>query len=57
MGTLSSYAIPLDSRVQVDGKAVTSQDLRTTMEYALALVEQFFGKEKAHELSGLLVCF
>ncbi|MFS7951163.1 putative protein/nucleic acid deglycase DJ-1, class I glutamine amidotransferase [Helianthus anomalus] len=53
MGTLSSYAIAVDSRLQLDGKAVTSQGLGTTMEYALALVEQLFGTEKADELSGL----
>ncbi|XP_009342289.2 protein DJ-1 homolog B-like [Pyrus x bretschneideri] len=55
MEQLASGAIAVESRVQVDGKVVTSRGPGTTMEFAVALVEQLYGKEKADEVSGPLV--
>lgn len=55
MEQLSSFATAVESRVQVDGKMVTSRGPGTTMEYAVTLVEQLFGKEKAEEVGGPLV--
>lgn len=55
MEQLSSFAMAVESRVQVDGKTVTSRGPGTTMEYAVTLVEQLFGKEKAEEVGGPLV--
>ncbi|PRQ31059.1 putative protein deglycase DJ-1, class I glutamine amidotransferase [Rosa chinensis] len=51
----ASSAIAVESRVQLDGKAVTSPGPGTTIECAVALVEQLYGKEKADEVSGPLV--
>ncbi|XP_071730117.1 protein DJ-1 homolog B-like [Rutidosis leptorrhynchoides] len=51
----SSSAITVESRVQKDGKAITSRGPGTAMEYSVALVEQLFGKEKADEVSGPLL--
>ncbi|KAL9433192.1 hypothetical protein AB3S75_028084 [Citrus x aurantiifolia] len=48
-------AATVESRVQQDGKVVTSRGPGTTMEFAVALVEQLYGKEKADEVSGPLV--
>ncbi|KAL7103708.1 hypothetical protein ACP275_08G196300 [Erythranthe tilingii] len=55
MEQLSSSASAVESRVQQDGKVVTSRGPGTTMEYAVALVELLYGKEKADEVSGPLV--
>ncbi|KAI4388265.1 hypothetical protein MLD38_000608 [Melastoma candidum] len=56
MEQLKSFASAVvDSRVQVDGKVVTSRGPGTTMEYAVTLVELLFGKEKANEVAGPLV--
>ena len=55
MEQLASSAIAVESRVQVDGKAVTSRGPGTAMEFAVALVEQLYGKEKADEVSDFLV--
>ncbi|CAL9017015.1 unnamed protein product [Prunus brigantina] len=52
---LASSATTVEARVQVDGKAVTSRGPGTTMEFAVVLVEQLYGKEKADEVSGPLV--
>lgn len=54
MDKLSS-AVPVDARVQQDGKVVTSRGPGTAMEFALVLVEQLFGKEKRDEVAGPLV--
>ncbi|XP_024157665.1 protein DJ-1 homolog B [Rosa chinensis] len=51
----ASSATAVESRVQLDGKAVTSPGPGTTIEFAVALVEQLYGKEKADEVSGPLV--
>ncbi|KAH9778908.1 protein DJ-1 [Citrus sinensis] len=48
-------AATVESRVQQDGKVVTSRGPGTTMEFAIALVEQLYGKERADEVSGPLV--
>ncbi|XP_008222086.1 PREDICTED: protein DJ-1 homolog B-like [Prunus mume] len=55
MDQLASSATTVESRVQVDGKAVTSHGPGTTMDFAVVLVEQLYGKEKADEVSGPLV--
>lgn len=46
----------VEDRVVVDGKVVTSRGPGTTMEYAVALVEQLYGKQKAEEVAGPMVC-
>ncbi|GLU15286.1 hypothetical protein SLE2022_317880 [Rubroshorea leprosula] len=55
MEQLASSATAVESRVQLDGNVVTSRGPGTTMEFAVALVEQLYGKEKADEVSGPLV--
>lgn len=57
MEQLSSSAIAVESRVQKDGKVVTSRGPGTTLEYSVTLVEQLYGKQKADEVAGPLVCF
>ncbi|KAK1269527.1 hypothetical protein QJS04_geneDACA008207 [Acorus gramineus] len=42
----------VESRVARDGRCVTSRGPGTTMEFALELVEQLYGKEKAEEVAG-----
>ena len=56
MEQLSSTATTVESRVQQDGKVVTSRGPGTAMEFSVSLVEQLYGKEKADEVSGPLVC-
>ncbi|CAN4102946.1 unnamed protein product [Withania somnifera] len=55
MEELSSHAIAVESRVQKDAKVVTSRGPGTSIEFAVALVEELYGKEKANEVSGPLV--
>ncbi|GAB4849401.1 Protein DJ-1 B [Ancistrocladus abbreviatus] len=55
MDQLASSATAVESRVQKDGKVVTSRGPGTAMEYSVTLVEQLYGKEKAEEVSGPLV--
>lgn len=55
MEQLQSCATAVESRVQQDGVVVTSRGPGTTMEFAVALVEQLYGKEKANEVSSPLV--
>ncbi|XP_057795953.1 protein DJ-1 homolog B-like [Salvia miltiorrhiza] len=55
MEQLSSSASAVESRVQKDGKVVTSRGPGTTMEYAVSLVEMLYGKEKADDVSGPMV--
>lgn len=44
-----------ENRVVVDGNLITSRGPGTSMEFALAIVEKFFGREKALELAkGML---
>lgn len=55
MEKLSSEAIKVESRVQVDGRVVTSRGPGTAIEFSLALVEQLYGKKKADEVAGPMV--
>lgn len=55
MEKLASHTTTVESRVQLDGRVVTSRGPGTTMEFAVALVEQLYGKEKADEVAGPLV--
>lgn len=55
MEQLAPCATAVESRVQLDGIVVTSRGPGTTMEFAVALIEQLYGKEKANEVSGPLV--
>lgn len=56
MEKLAAYvAATSESRVQVDGRVVTSRAPGTTMEFAITLIEQLIGKEKADEVAGPLV--
>lgn len=56
MEKLAAYvAATSESRVQVDGTVVTSRAPGTTMEFAITLIEQLIGKEKADEVAGPLV--
>lgn len=52
----ATCATAVESRVEVDGRIVTSRGPGTTMEFSVTLVEQLFGKEKAAEVSAPLVC-
>ncbi|KAJ4794631.1 Class I glutamine amidotransferase-like superfamily protein [Rhynchospora pubera] len=45
----------VEDRVVVDGRVITSRGPGTTMEYAVALVEQLYGKQKAEEVAGPMV--
>ncbi|KFK22990.1 hypothetical protein AALP_AAs54686U000100, partial [Arabis alpina] len=54
MEKLATCAKAVESRVEVDGKIVTSRGPGTTMEFSVTLVEQLFGKDKAAEVSGPL---
>jgi hypothetical protein len=47
----------VESRVQIDGKCMTSRGPGTAMEYSVILVEQLYGKEKAKEVAGPMVGF
>ena len=55
MDKLSSEVHAVESRVQIDGKCVTSRGPGTAMEYSVILVEQLYGKEKATEVAGPMV--
>ncbi|XP_011626266.1 protein DJ-1 homolog B isoform X2 [Amborella trichopoda] len=50
-----STAVPVKSRVQQDGRVVTSRGPGTAMEFSLLLVEQLYGKEKAEEVADPMV--
>lgn len=45
----------MEKRVVQDGNVLTSRGPGTAMEYALALVEQLYGKEKADSVAGPMV--
>ncbi|KAK9132050.1 hypothetical protein Scep_011578 [Stephania cephalantha] len=55
MEKLPADATAVESRVQLDGQVVTSRGPGTAMEYAVALVERLYGKEKADEVAGPMV--
>ncbi|KAL6626967.1 hypothetical protein ACP70R_030693 [Stipagrostis hirtigluma subsp. patula] len=54
MEKFTAEVIPVNSRVVVDRNAVTSQGPGTAIEFALALIEQLYGKEKMEEVAGPL---
>ncbi|CAO2186193.1 unnamed protein product [Urochloa humidicola] len=54
MEKFTAEVIPVNSRVVVDRNAVTSQGPGTAIEFALALVEQLYGKDKMEEVAGPL---
>lgn len=54
MEKFTAEVIPVNSRVVVDRNAVTSQGPGTAIEFALALVERLYGKEKMEEVAGPL---
>lgn len=45
----------VDANVVVDGNAVTGTGPATSMEFALALVEQLYGKEKVEQITKLML--
>lgn len=51
----ATCATAVESRVQIDGRIVTSRGPGTTIEFSITLVEQLYGKEKADEVSSILV--
>lgn len=58
MEKLPAEVKAVDERVVKDGRAVTSRGPGTTMEFAVALVEVLFGKEKADEVAGpMVMCY
>lgn len=44
-----------ENRVVVDGNLITSRGPGTSMEFALAIVEKFFGRQKAIELAKTML--
>ena len=55
MEKLPTDVVKSESRVQVDGKVVTSRGPGTAMEFGVALIELLYGKEKAEEVAGQMV--
>ncbi|CAH8260531.1 unnamed protein product [Arabidopsis lyrata] len=51
----ATCATAVESRVQIDGRIVTSRGPGTTIEFSVTLIEQLFGKEKADEVSSILL--
>ncbi|KAI8552466.1 hypothetical protein RHMOL_Rhmol06G0269000 [Rhododendron molle] len=45
----------IENRVVVDGNLITSRGPGTSMEFGLAIVEKFFGREKALELAKAMI--
>jgi 4-methyl-5(b-hydroxyethyl)-thiazole monophosphate biosynthesis len=45
----------IESRVVVDGPCITSRGAGTAIEFALKLVEQLYGQEKAKEVALAMV--
>ena len=44
-----------ESRVEIDGKIVTSRGPGTTIEFSLTLIEKLCGKQTAVDVSSILV--
>ena len=55
MEKFTADVILMNLRVVVDRNAVTSRGLGTAIEFALALVERLYGKEKMEEVDVPLV--
>ncbi|CAN8269322.1 unnamed protein product [Cochlearia groenlandica] len=51
----ATCATASESRVEIDGRIVTSRGPGTTIEFSLTLVEQLFGKDKADQVSSILL--
>lgn len=48
----------VEDRVVKDGRVVTSRGPGTAMEFAVALVEELYGKEKADGVAGpMVMCY
>ena len=45
----------IDNRVVVDGNLITSRGPGTSMEFALGIVEKFYGRPKALELAKVML--
>ena len=45
----------IENRVVVDGNLITSRGPVTSTEFALAIVEKFFGRNKALELAKIML--
>ena len=57
MEKLTADVMPMNLRVVVNRNAVTSQGPETAIEFALALVERLYGKEKMEEVAGPLLSY
>ena len=57
MEKLPADVTAVESRVQVDGNAITSRGAGTGMEFSLALVEKLYGKDKADEVGTPMVSY
>lgn len=57
MEKLPADVTAVESRVQVDGKAITSRGAGTGLEFAVTLVEQLYGKDKAEEVATPMVSY
>ncbi|CAH2053668.1 unnamed protein product [Thlaspi arvense] len=51
----ATCATASESRVEIDGRIVTSRGPGTTIEFSLTLVEQLFGKQKVDEIIRILL--
>lgn len=47
----------VENRVVVDGNLITSRGPGTSMEFALAIVEKFLGRDKALEIAKTMLFF
>lgn len=57
MEKLSADAVAMESRVVHDGQTITSRGPGTAIEFALALVEHLYGRDKAQDVAGAMVYF
>ena len=55
MEKFTADVMPMNLRMVVNRNAVTSRGPETAIEFALALVERLYGKEKMKEVDGPLV--
>ena len=52
---MSSASTWEDSKLVVDGHIITSQGPGTSLQFALKLVEQLYGEEKAKEIAAQML--
>ena len=57
MEKFTADVMPMNLMVVVNRNAVTSWGPETTIEFALALVERLYGKDKMEEIAGPLVSY